>query len=819
MELIFLGTGPGKPLTEDGRTRSSLAVKTKETTFLIDCTPDILEQVEREKIDKIDFILITHAHADAMGGLSNIKEWLDKKDLSKLTVFMEKETALKVRSKFKSLSHLDIRYFNPYNSFSVNNIKITPFKVTHSIQQDIPCCGFRFLDMVYSNDVGEVPEKSMRYYDDANIVMFDASIWFEKHLKGHHNTAEALQFAKKIKPKQFISMQAGSTYPSQPEAEAQINQYWKEIHGGATKIQLAYDGLRLILREHISQVLYETKEGISLVEPHAYMIHTREKNLIVKSKLFKNKVNKFLYLIEDSLCYGVIQLKIPDKINLLEFDKLKDKHKITEEERKKWWPQKEILYSYSFDIIKLFDSPKKIEIPNGIQTFVKDFKFLNEDGESIKDPKSYNPEKISTAVLKDDWRIVNTWYASKKRGTKLNHSIEEIMNLAKTLYLELKKREVKFHPETMKSYSKDLYKKMDDESLEQEDLSNPELLKEFDDKIIIKDFISVVGSSDGGSNDVDMLIRMSNPVDLIKKAVEVKLLKNVSFSDNLHFVWGDPDSPHDTFVPLYDLQLRRIKPLKVIKMSADTIELNSIMPFYSMKPKKIFYQVDEAIEYMFKAGDRYALEKKFDGLRVVLIKTGDRVKIYSDQKEDISKHFHTILSEARNLSNKDYIIDTELVYKDGGTSEISEYITGKGELDDLRISLQAFDCIYYGKDISNLDWNERKSILHSLNFTEHIKEVHSILSDNPNESKNAIKFLQNLKGSEGVMIKRYKGKYTKNGETDAWIKFLNASPGDTTTATPGIKDISGKIIKKPIQAPKKKKNKLEEEAINTEDGI
>lgn len=782
MELIFLGTGPTTPVKQNARTRSSLAVKTRNLTFMVDCTPDFLKQIEREKIDQLDFILFTHAHSDCIGGIPDLRTWLNKKDISKITVFMHKETYKVVKKKFKSIDHLNVKYFQSDVPITVSGregddgFKIIPFDITHSIQPGFPAVGFKFLDIVYSEDVGGIPKESMKYYKDANIVIFDAAMWFGRQIKGHYNTAKALQFAKQIKPKQFVLIQAGHTYPPQKEAEAKIQQYWKEIHGGDTKITLAYDGMRLSLREHISQVLYEIREGIHLPRSHGSLIYSGEKELIVKTKLFKHKVGAFLYLIEDRICYGIIQLKHPDKIDLTEFKKLEDKHKITEEEQKKWWPYKEVLYAYEFDIIQLFDEPKKIIFSKGTQTFIKDFKFLEEE-KLIKDPKSYDPEKLSTDVLRDDWRIVNAWYATKKRGKEVKHSLEEIINLAKMIYLELKKRGTIFHPETMKPYSRELYKLVSNKSMENTvDLSNPKLLGELEDKKIIRDFVSVVGSyTEEGSkpHDVDFLIRLAHPTDFIKRAIETRILKDLSFANDVHFIWGDPEGPHDAFVPLYDLQLKRIKPLKIVKMQKEIIELDTVMPFHPMKPRKRFYKVDETVSYMFKTGNKYALEKKYNGYRAVLMKTGDRIKIYSDQKKDISKHFHTVLSEAKNLTNRDVVIDTELIYKDAGRSEIAKYVTGKGELDDSKIQLHVFDCIYYKKDLTKLPWYERKSVLHSLNFTDHIKEVSSIIVNNQEAAQKGIKFLRNLKGSEGAMIKRYDGKYIKNGETDAWIKFRN----------------------------------------------
>ncbi len=736
---------------------------------MIDCTPDFLEQVEREKIDKIDFILFTQAHLDYTGGIPDLKKWLDKKDLAFIPIFAEPQIYSKIKSQFKVLSHLSVKYFQPTTSFIINDIKITPFRTNSDT------CGFRFLDIVYSGAIDKIPKESLKYYDNTNILIFNTLNWFNS--EDDYNVAKALQFAQQIKPTQFILTQAGDTYPVQGQAEAEINQYWKEIQGNdSTKISLAHDGLKLILREHISQVLYELKEAIYLAQPFASMIYSGEKDLIVKSKLFKNKVNKFIYLVEDNLCYGIIRLKYPNKINLEEFDKLQDRHQIKDAERIRWWPYKEVLYSYEFDIIKLFETPKRVDIPVGTQTFISDFKFLESEN-LIQDPKSYDPVKLTTEILRDDWRIVNAWYSTKKKGGKINHSIEEIINLAKMIYLELKARGTVFHPETMKPYSRELYNKVSDKSLSKDiDLTNPELLAEFDDKILIKNFISVVGSYVSGNkrpNDIDILIRMNEPTEYIKRAIEIRLLKDVSYSEDLHFIWGDPEGPHDSYVPLYDLQINRIKPLKIIKMFEEETELSAVMPFNPMKPKKRFYQVDELLNYMFKDSNKFALEKKFNGYRVILTKVGNTIKMYSSNKKDISKHFYTILAEAKDLSGGDLVIDAELVYGEGGRAEIAKYITGNEELDDSKLSLYAFDCLYNKQDLTKLPWHERKSILHSLNFSKHIKEVNSIIvSDRPSAEK-AINFLRNLANSEGVMIKKYNGEYTKGKDSDVWIKFRN----------------------------------------------
>jgi phosphoribosyl 1,2-cyclic phosphate phosphodiesterase len=271
MELIFLGTGPSEPVQGNGRTRSSIFISSGQTSFMIDCTPDFSEQVQRENIDRIDFMLFTHAHADAVGGIAQLQQWMEKKDMDRMVVFMEKETADQLKLNFESLSHLDIRYFHPYVPFTVNNIKIEPFRVEHSLQEGFPACGFRFLDIVYSEDVGSIPEKSLSYFQKADTIIYDVASWFGD--KGH-NAEDALKFAQEMKPRNFIMIQPGGSYPAQEEAEHEIRTRWQSMSGGGdtTNIVLAQDGLKYKMHDHVEQMLKELREGMILAYPHGMMI-------------------------------------------------------------------------------------------------------------------------------------------------------------------------------------------------------------------------------------------------------------------------------------------------------------------------------------------------------------------------------------------------------------------------------------------------------------------------------------------------------------------------------------------------------------------
>lgn len=111
--------------------------------------------------------------------------------------------------------------------------------------------------------------------------------------------------------------------------------------------------------------------GIYLTPPHGRLIAEGKKTLIVKSIKFTKYTGTPIIVVSGKKAYGEIVLKPPIEINLDEFDDLRDKHRITEDERNRWWASKQKLYAYDFTVQKIYDSPIKVDIPRGAQTFFR----------------------------------------------------------------------------------------------------------------------------------------------------------------------------------------------------------------------------------------------------------------------------------------------------------------------------------------------------------------------------------------------------------------------------------------------------------------
>src|SRR5437763_4312475 len=89
VELLFLGTGTsaGVPMigchcavcdstdSRDKRTRPSVVISYGNTRVLVDTTPELRLQCVANQIDQIDAIVFTHAHADHIMGLDDVRRF------------------------------------------------------------------------------------------------------------------------------------------------------------------------------------------------------------------------------------------------------------------------------------------------------------------------------------------------------------------------------------------------------------------------------------------------------------------------------------------------------------------------------------------------------------------------------------------------------------------------------------------------------------------------------------------------------------------------------------------------------------------------
>ncbi len=167
----------------------------------------------------------------------------------------------------------------------------------------------------------------------------------------------------------------------------------------------------------------------------------------------------------------------------------------------------------------------------------------------------------------------------------------------------------------------------------------------------------------------------------------------------------------------------------------------------------------------FRNDRSYCIEKKYSGLRSLIHKKGDEIKIVNDKNDDLTKYFPSIVSQALQLSESDFVVDCDIVKNKGFESIKNKSIVEKSN------TAFVFDCVYFEDDITYLNLIERKKILDRFNYSDNIKKSPSIIVDNIEDARKAIRMFNIMDGSNGVMIKRLNGKYFLNESNPIWISY------------------------------------------------
>jgi len=300
--------------------------------------------------------------------------------------------------------------------------------------------------------------------------------------------------------------------------------------------------------------------AIYLVEPHGKLAWEGKKKLIVKKKKFTSYSYLPLYLVADEKCYGVVRLDYPEKITLRTFQSLREKHLISEKERKKWWPRTKELYKYDFEFVVKFPKPIEVKTKPGIQTFVSD---LDVNFKEVSDEKLISEiQEIETKLKRNSsdqlWdKYILSYVELKRRG--LDSEGSEFSRVAE----DFLKSYAPVHSDTSRKRPKITKEEVLD-NFKSFQIRNPE--------VMVVGGIAVNGETEG---DIDILIRGSQtlPEDIlvpIKFRIYRQFCNNPKLKDRLHFLDDNYVGPFTSYIPIYALTCERINPEnEVIQMKVE----------------------------------------------------------------------------------------------------------------------------------------------------------------------------------------------------------------------------------------------------------
>lgn len=255
-QLVFLGTGTshGIPVIGCGcetctsrdprnhRTRCAVALGLPAGNLLIDSPPELRLQLLRERIGLIHAVAFTHAHADHLFGLDDLRifpRYLGHE----VPIYCRQSVEGRIRKAFDYAFDPGVQAYAgggiPQLTFrsidsmpiEVLGARIIPVPLEHGRYE---CLGFRVGNVAYCTDVKTIPEASRDLLYGLDVLVLDC-LRDEEH-PTHMSFDEAMAAVTMLHPKRTLlthlchSLEHDATTRRLPPG-----------------VEIAYDGLRILL--------------------------------------------------------------------------------------------------------------------------------------------------------------------------------------------------------------------------------------------------------------------------------------------------------------------------------------------------------------------------------------------------------------------------------------------------------------------------------------------------------------------------------------------------------------------------------------------
>jgi len=190
------------------RRRGSLLIESGGRTILIDTSPDLREQLIDARVQRIDAVLLTHAHADHLHGLDDLR--MINQLMGNPIPFHASPAALAEATQRFGYGFRPVTPGKPVyrpaltpieidGPFEAAGLPVVPFTQSHGFSETL---GFRIGAAAYSTDVVELD-------DDAFEALAGIELWVVDCLRRephptHAHLAKALAWIGRVRPRRAV---------------------------------------------------------------------------------------------------------------------------------------------------------------------------------------------------------------------------------------------------------------------------------------------------------------------------------------------------------------------------------------------------------------------------------------------------------------------------------------------------------------------------------------------------------------------------------------------------------------------------------------
>jgi phosphoribosyl 1,2-cyclic phosphate phosphodiesterase len=278
LELLFLGTGTstGVPMIgcdcdvcrapgpRDWRKRPSVLIQypaasnqseaasdaanppSSKRSVLIDTTPELRQQALGHQLDRLDGVMITHAHMDHVVGLDDLRRF-NAVMQTPLDLYGEASVLERLSEMFRHIFQPEKNVNQSYvasliptpihveHAFDLFGARWTPLRLMHG---RLPVLGFRIdwqnQSLAYCTDVSTIPPETYPYLEGLDVLVLDSLRY--RHHPTHMTVDKALSVVDHLQPER-----AYFTHITHDIRHAELEPRLPE------NVHLAYDDLRVTI--------------------------------------------------------------------------------------------------------------------------------------------------------------------------------------------------------------------------------------------------------------------------------------------------------------------------------------------------------------------------------------------------------------------------------------------------------------------------------------------------------------------------------------------------------------------------------------------